>query len=202
MKRISNSKNEIASNHLGIIAKLSLRYWKGLPDHVKVYLDLEELIADTVLYVSIKSERYDESKAAESTFVYWLAESYLKNTVVKYRQPKYAASLVFPIDEMIAVDEDKPRIPGRLSTTLAAKTIDKVATDDKHWWEEGQWLDSISGFEKLLQYASSSLRNALERFFQNRRFGSIPKNDLSELRDLVKQYGVSRSDFEAVLKVV
>ena len=165
----------LADRHLRLIAQLCRSYWRSLPAHVQVYLDLEELIGDTVLVVVKSSHKYDDNRGAETNFVHWVAESHLRNTLTKYKQPKRTATEVVPIEDW-----------------------NGGSTPASHLG----WLEAKGGVERVLQFASESLREALSRFFTERKISVVPKDCLDELRGLVHQQNVSRDDFAAVLRVL
>jgi hypothetical protein len=85
----------IVKNFTPMVAKLVWRYWPSLPMAIKVWLDIDDLVMETLSHVvMISLPLYRGSMASMSTFVYMNAEKYMLNTVKKYGCMKRNAPVI------------------------------------------------------------------------------------------------------------
>jgi DNA-directed RNA polymerase specialized sigma24 family protein len=179
---MSRRKSELAVRHLRLIAGVCHKSWRMLPIHVKLQLDLEDLISETVLAVVNTSAQYDRKRGAETTFVHRVAISHCVNVSVRYQQKKRITNGMVYLDELI---------PDRTSFRDWNKSI-PTTTD---------WVETRSGMERILAAASEGLRDALSLFLEHRYKAPMQDSLLEELRGLVRSYRINREEFAAVLKV-
>jgi DNA-directed RNA polymerase specialized sigma24 family protein len=167
-------RKDLPVRHLRLIAKISYKYWQMLPMHIRLQLDLEDMVSDTVYAVARKSHLYKSRRAAETTFVQRLATHHCINVLVYYQQKKRLCNGIVELE---------------------------------NWNASGppvgvKWLEAKIGFERLLQFASDGLREALSQFIAERKLACINTEYVEELKQLTFRYHVNRDEFAAVLKVI
>ena len=162
-----------ATDHFGIIAKLSFRYWKLLPPHVRSFFDVEDMISEVTLQVVIASQKYSPRRGRPSTFVHNVAENHCHTIVGKHKLKKRLATEVIPLELL------GPRLVSPSEALL--------------------WRESRMAVEKILADASFNLRNALEAFLSVRQIKRIHRCDIEELKLLVRKHGVTYQNLHFVL---
>lgn len=166
---------DIVTPNMGIIARLAYQYWQRLPLHVKASLDLEDVIADTVLRVCKVSWKYSPKKAKSSTFVWTVARNYCRGILVYQQHAKRKTNGVVPYTDLI-------------HNTRPCGTI--------------RFLEAKEAVEWVIADASDDLRRILTRFIENRRQVKWPPSLLQELQRLTARHGATRDDFRAIFMKV
>ncbi len=163
---------DLAQRHLGIAAKLCLKYYRYLPNDVKSYYDLDDMIADVVLHVFKKSSQYNSSKSKESTWVWHVVDNKCKSILGHFQTKQYTA--------MQTVE-----LPADISEKLQVGTR-----------RESEAKNAV---ERMIQYGSDEVRDFLDRIFNAKPIKLVPAY---ELQQLAKQYSVSLTDLMIVLHSV
>jgi DNA-directed RNA polymerase specialized sigma24 family protein len=165
MEREANQN--LVDDHFGIIVKLSYRYWRYLPDSVKLYLDIDDVIVECVLAVLEKQHRYNPARGAASTFVWHIVRSHCSSIVGRNRAKKRSA-VVLPLRELRS----------------ASRPCDAL-----------QLSEAKKAVEAILADASDGLRRSLTRFLETRRT-RVQAHLQEELRMLVRKHNVTYRDLE------
>lgn len=84
-----------ASKSRAIANSLAQKYLGRFPDHVKAYMDFDDLEAMGILQAHAKHDRFDASRAALSTFLHTVIESYYIDLLRRSARPKHRS---IPVD--------------------------------------------------------------------------------------------------------
>jgi len=178
-----------ASDYIGIITKLSLRYWRKLPPHVQSFFDAEDMVSEVVLSVLVASQRYDPARAAPSTFVHCVAENHCRTLVSKHELKKRFSSEIVSFDDL----------------QRWSRPTNQVRKDIHNWSRPDrgiQCAESRMAMERLIADASENLRRALWSFFTSRQLSKFHGPELSEFRMLVAKHRISAGDLRLVFSII
>ncbi len=110
------------------------------------YYDIEDMVSDVVLHVVQKSDKYDQSKARESTWVWHVAENKCKSILGHHSSKQYTA--------MKTVD----------------LTVDVRDTNQSDYRRD----QAKNAVERLIEFGSDEVRDFLDRLFNSKPITSIP----------------------------
>ena len=82
--------NTLECQHLGIIVKRCMHWYRRLPKRVQAFYDVEDMIGDVVLHViTYAAPRYKRDMAAGSTYVWHVTDNKCKMILTHYARIKY-----------------------------------------------------------------------------------------------------------------
>lgn len=170
-------REKLILDNLGIIAKLSLQYWRSLPISVASYFTVDDLISETVLHVVQVSKSFNDQRGKSSTFVWWAAQNHCREVLQRYSTQKRQA-ITCSIDSLqIARPDNHVRV---LIAKDAVERIIEFASDD------------VRRFLAVLLYPGGGRSKTVKL--------TEPVRD--EIRKLARQNGVTEEDFRIVLKSI
>lgn len=175
---------EIAQIHLGIIVSRVAAYWKYLPQTVRNFYDLEDMVSDCVLHVIRVSHRYDPNKAKSSTWVWHVANHYCEDLRDHFQTQQYVSfEYSVQLDQPVLGDDSEQ------NRELPAPTDTRRV--------------SFDAVEKVIEYGSDELLELLnDIFYRGINIRKIPEYLANEFRRLADQHSADYDDFIAVYRAV
>ena len=166
-------RNDVFLSNFGIVVTVATRYWRRMPLHIKLQVDLTDLIQEIALHVLKVSHRYQDTRGASSSFVWAVSANYCRVVSERYSFQKRDNSKCVTLDNHTPVPTD----------------VDPYI----------RFLDARKGVESILEQASNELRGALSNLFERKGTRDFTPEVKDELKSLTTLCRVSYDDFRAVL---
>jgi hypothetical protein len=118
----------LVKQYTPMVAKLCWRYWASLPPSIRVWLDIEDLLIETLTHIGgVCLPLYNRKSSSVTTFVYMNAERHLINIVKKYNCAKRGA-IVVSVEPASLPTEDPLRLSSLYETRMVLEKVYTLAS--------------------------------------------------------------------------
>ena len=166
------------AEHAGVIVGLCGRYWLSIPNASKNYYDVDDFIADAVLHLIKRLDRFDASKAQKASFIWTVTENFCLDSVRNFRTTKRTPPIY----------RDEGSSSKARFYAPASRTIDT-----------GQM--QLEGLEAVITNASPELRRNISAFLSRPRV-KWPSVLLSELSELCERFSIRYEELARSFKIL
>lgn len=184
--KIVPQRADLAQRHLGIIAQRAIFWHRTLPDSVKIYYDVEDMIGEVVLHVIKRSHLHNIARGKESTFVWHTADNRCMSILMHYKTKQFTACGTVELT------------PELMKSTSIPNTQSDI-----------EFSNSLNAVERVIEFASDRLLTLIEQIFtgtvelQNFRSSSTYTNDtFEEFKKIAASQSATLEDFLRVYKYV
>lgn len=158
-----------------------------LPLDIQNFYDAEDMISDAVLHVWRVREKYDSSKAKESTWIQHITDNFCISKLAHYSTLQFSACTTVSLDSVLSVDTD---------SSVLSKYDDASRYRCSQTTQEVR--EAKDAVEKVIEFGSDTIKDFLDRLFNGRELTEIPH---FSLRKLAEQHKVNCRDFELVYRL-
>ena len=179
-KASAKENTDIATRNLGLICGRCIYYHRRLPGSVKTFYDVEDMISEIVMHVWRVREKYDSTKARESTWLRHVTDNRCRSILSSYSEKN-------PITGEWEVRK-------KFNTSvLSDEVVNYLPVPYR-----GELHEAKSAVERVIEFGSDSVIDFLDKVFNG---GLITEVPAYELRQTAKRCGARLKDFELVYRL-